>query len=287
MRPIAFLTMSDTSGFMIYDQLLYAPLSARGFAVEAVAWDKTGVDWSRFEAVVIRSPWDYQQRPEAFMQALRQISAQTRLENPYELVAWNIHKGYLGDLEKRGVPIVPTLFMDRFEIRTVRDYMRDSASRKHVVKPAVSANADDTYVIWEGNLNAEFLQTRFGPRNVLLQPFLPAIQSEGEFSAFFFGSDLSHIILKTPRTGDFRVQEEHGGQLRLVRKPESALVEAATNCWKAIMPHPLYGRVDLVRSDKGFLLMEVELIEPSLYFNMDPDSPERFASVFDRWMEES
>jgi len=108
------------------------------------------------------------------------------------------------------------------------------------------------------------------------------ILSEGEFSLFYFNGEYSHAILKTPKDNDFRVQEEHGGRLTTI-EPETTLVEHASQCMKAISQlhqMPLYARVDFVRHQQGFALMEAELIEPSLYFNMDENSPLRFAQAF-------
>lgn len=114
---------------------------------------------------------------------------------------------------------------------------------------------------------------------------MDGIIKEGEFSLFFFGETYSHTILKTPKPSDFRVQEEHGGRLKLVKNPEENLMNSARKLLEKIDPLPLYSRMDYVRTNNHlFALMEIELIEPSLYFNMDPFSPKRFASVLDDWM---
>jgi glutathione synthase/RimK-type ligase-like ATP-grasp enzyme len=267
---------------MIYDHLLHEPFRKRGFQVEEIPWDAPGVDWSHYHSVIIRSPWDYQQKPTAFLQTLQQIHEATRLENTLETVQWNIHKKYLADLEQRGVAIVPTIFLNTTGNASLQTAMNTLGGEAFVIKPAISANADDTFVISTGTGLTAHQKQRLTGRDLLLQPFLPAIQTEGEYSLFFFGDVLSHTILKTPESGDFRVQEEHGGRLSRVENPEPALLEAAWKCWKAIAPVPLYGRVDLVRDKGQFLLMEVELIEPSLYFILDDASPERFADAFVR-----
>jgi hypothetical protein len=108
---------------------------------------------------------------------------------------------------------------------------------------------------------------------------------EGEYSLFYFNGAYSHAILKTPESNDFRVQEEHGGQLETV-KPESQLKQAGKKTMQHLPEMPLYARIDFVRSDQNQLqLMEIELIEPSLYFNMDPKASERFAKAFEKRME--
>jgi glutathione synthase/RimK-type ligase-like ATP-grasp enzyme len=117
----------------------------------------------------------------------------------------------------------------------------------------------------------------------MVQPFVNAIVDEGEYSLFYFGGVYSHTILKSPKRGDFRVQEEHGGRITAVA-PEHDLRETADNIVASIS-QLLYARVDLVRNDSGkFLLMELELIEPALYFRMDEESPRRFATALDELM---
>ena len=118
----------------------------------------------------------------------------------------------------------------------------------------------------------------------LLQPFMDAIIDEGEYSLFYFNGTLSNCILKTPKNNDFRVQEEHGGQLKLVNEPDTLLVECGNQCLDVIDEQLLYARLDFVRYQDSFALMEAELIEPSLYFNMDPESPERFARAFNNFV---
>ena len=119
----------------------------------------------------------------------------------------------------------------------------------------------------------------------MAQPFVRSVVEEGEFSLFFFGGAYSHTALKTPKAHDFRVQEEHGGWIRAV-EPEPALRALAEDVMDAVAPTPLQARVDLVRMEGDrFALMELELIEPSLYFRTDAASPDRFAHAFDAWME--
>jgi hypothetical protein len=126
-----------------------------------------------------------------------------------------------------------------------------------------------------------------------VQPFLPEVLSEGEFSLFYFLGDYSHAILKTPGRGDFRVQEEHGGTIQQVQ-PEPALFETADACLQALASIPglpreplLYARPDFVRTPQGFALMELEMIEPALYFRMDaPRAAERFAEAVVRWLDQ-
>ncbi len=152
-----------------------------------------------------------------------------------------------------------------------------------VIKPAVGANAQDTYVL-TNPIKAELcdeLRRVFDKRAFFVQPFMQNVESEGEYSLFFFGGEYSHAILKTPRRGDFRSQEEHGAEIKSITATKEQ-IDAAKNILALVEPQPVYVRADFVRDDSdNFLLMELELIEPSLYLRTDTHSPVRFARAFD------
>lgn len=265
MKRCAFLSMDNYEDFEVYDHLLFDPLKALGWHAEEVSWRSTTVNWNSFDAVIIRSPWDYQDDPEAFMQVLTDIEqSDAVLENSLDIVKWNIDKTYLRDLDSQGVEIVSSLWFDKFSSDLFPSVFTDLESDEIVVKPTISAGADDTFRIHQSNYDVfvEDLETVFASRPFLVQPFMDNITEEGEFSVFFFGDTYSHTILKTPKTNDFRVQEEHGGRLTLV-KPEDHLLKTARSMRDMIDPEPLYTRADYVRTaDNTFALMELELIEP-------------------------
>lgn len=289
MKRCAFLSMDNLDDFVCYDHLLVAPLKKRGWSVTEVSWRNKHTDWNQFDVVLIRSPWDYQKDPEAFLNVLQQIEdSDAVLENSLDLVKWNIEKTYLRDLEQKGVDIVPSLWFGGFHDDLFPAIFNRLDSDEIVIKPTISANADDTFRIQYSGYSdyRQQLKSVFKNRPFLVQPFMDCIIGEGEFSVFFFGDTYSHTILKTPKNNDFRVQEEHGGQLKTV-EIEPHLLKTSQHMRDTIQPEPLYTRADYVRtSDNTFALMEVELIEPSLYFNMDKESPGLFAEVFDQWMEE-
>jgi hypothetical protein len=155
-----------------------------------------------------------------------------------------------------------------------------------IVKPVVSTNATQTYLIDQRNSSslAKQLCEIFADRPFVMQPFIKNIQSEGEFSLFYFNMRFSHAIRKIPRWDDFRVQEEHGADIIPV-EPEPALRDTADQVLQLVDPVPVYARADFVRGpDRRFLLMELELIEPSLYLRMDAEAPRRFAEAFDEYV---
>jgi len=275
MRTCAFLTTDDLAGFVTDDRLAEAPFAELGWAVEHVPWRQPG-GWERYEAVVIRSTWDYHKHPGEFLAVLEEIESASRLANPLELVRWNAQKTYLRDLEERGLPVVPTVWD--------RSLFGELDADEIVIKPVISASAFHTYRMRRGEAWSEEMKAAFSGREVMAQPFLRSIVEEGEYSLFYFGGELSHAVLKSPKEADFRVQEEHGGLILPVEPPRH-LAELGQRIAESLPVPPLYTRVDLVRLDSGsYALMELELIEPSLYFRTDPESPRRFARAFDRWM---
>ena len=284
----AFLSMDDLAGYVCDDPLAISALEAAGWSVDTVSWRATEVDWRQYEAVVIRSTWDYQDHPDAFLAALEAINASgTRLLNPLATVRWNFTKRYLAELESRGIPIVPSAWGDRLDAGTLDSYFDAFDTRQLVVKPIVSANAKDTFRLDRGNEPAlASAAARFASDAYVAQPFIPAIVDEGEYSLFYFDGVYSHAILKTPAPADFRVQEEHGGRIVPIH-PEPLFIRRAQEVLDAVGERLLYARVDLVRTYKNdAALMELELIEPSLYFRMDAESPRRFARAFLRILRE-
>lgn len=276
MPRCAFLTLRDPTGYVIDDPLAREPLRELGWEMDMVPWNREGVAWEDYALVAIRSTWDWMYTPEAFLAVLQDIVDRgVRLENPLPLVRWNLEKSYLRDLAARGVPTVPTLYRDRLEPGTLDALLDELGTRRAVIKPLVGANA--SWAVRIGERETAEIEQLYAARALLAQPFVRAVVEEGEYSLFYFGGAPSHAIRKRPKAGDFRVQEEHGGSVELV-VPTADLRAAADEVMAALDEPPLYARVDLVRGDAGeWWLMELELIEPTLYLRMDRDAPQRFA----------
>ncbi len=282
------LTMDCLDDFEAYDHLLDQPLKTLGWQTELVSWRKDGVCWDNYDVVLIRTPWDYQEDATLFLNVLQQIEDSTAiLENNIDIVRWNINKNYLQELQSSGVTIVPTLFLTQFNSADVAGYFEHFNVDQIVLKPNVSANADNTFWLTKQNYKdfTTELSKAFERREFMAQPFIESVITEGEFSCFYFDGVYSHSILKTPKNGDFRVQEEHGGRLTLI-EPESKLKQQASHAIKQLNEIPMYARVDFVRLGDEFAMMEAELIEPSLYFNMDENAAPLFARLFAKRMAE-
>jgi len=283
-RRCAYLTMQDISGFVTDAELSLAPMADLGWEVEMVPW-RSDVDWNDYDLVYICTPWDYQNDVAGFLDVLATIEGSSaRLVNSLDLVRWNLEKTYLRELEMRGAEIVPSLFFSSFDVRRVSACFDAYATGTIVVKPVVGANSDNIFVLTRPlppDVTDE-LGRAFVNRPFFVQPFIENVRSEGEYSLFFFGGEYSHAILKRPKQGDFRTQEEHGADILSVEAP-AALVETASRVLGVVNPQPVYVRADFVRdAGERFLLMELELIEPALYFRTDPGSATRFARALTR-----
>ena len=282
-KRCAYLTMDDMGDFVSDAELSIAPMAELGWAVDMVPW-RRDVDWGEYDLVYICTPWDYQDDVDAFMDVLETIERSSALlVNSLDQVHWNLEKTYLRELEMRGADIVPSLFFDRFDADRVAACFAAHDTDRIVVKPVVGANADHISVLSQplSAATVDELRQVFEDRPFFVQPFIDSVQAEGEYSLFFLGGDYSHAILKKPKQGDFRTQEEHGADILGVAAPE-ALVESAQSVLGVVNPQPVYVRADFVRGRGRFLLMELELIEPSLYLRTDPGAPGRFAAALVR-----
>ncbi len=280
-RRVAFAT-SEKYRELTYDDLLtLAPLASRGIQVEAAVWTEPGVDWRSYSAVVVRSCWDYYQKIAEFRAWLadRQRDG-TRLLNPADVILDNIDKGYLRALERKGARLVPTVWIEPSERGEAKAKISATPWSELVIKPAVSGGAFRTVRIQRDVLLQDLspLLEILGDSTALVQPFLPEILDDGEWSFLYFGETFSHAVVKKPKAGDFRVQWVHGGSHGLVAPPE-ALLRQVDDVRRCLPPGRLYSRIDGVVQRGQFLLVEVEMIEPHLFFTEDPESPDRFAAA--------
>ncbi|HMS40012.1 MAG TPA: hypothetical protein PKE69_07300 [Pyrinomonadaceae bacterium] len=283
MRKICFLSMDSLENYVSDDEIAIPFLNELGWQVETISWRDSAVDWNDFEAVIIRTPWNYQKSPNEFLEVLRKIDAsKARLENPLKIVEWNLSKQYLRELEAKKIKIVPTIWDEKTVDETNFNRWREHFQTDEIIiKPIISATAEFTYRLKK--FSPELTEI-FANKPFMIQPFMPKIVTEGEFSLFYFGGIYSHTILKTPKVKDFRVQEEHGGIITQIM-PSEKLLQTAQKVFNQISDELLYARIDFVRDENdNFCLMELELIEPALYFRMDKDAPEEFAKTVNNWL---
>lgn len=291
MPRCAFLTIENTDGWFIDDELVHEPLRNLGWEITDVVWN-TNVDWNSYDVVVIRSPWDYQQNVPQFLAVLQRIDdSSATLYNPLDMVRGNLDKEYLFDLQRCDIEIVPTLRLDTPAPKDVHHVFRHFDTEHLIFKPTTGANADDTYRVSRQTPESELttMCEVFATKACLAQPFMHGITTEGEFSLIYIQGRFSHSIIKTPQQGDFRVQEEHGGGVIPLNQPEPELIVTGNRVMATLPAEPLYARVDLVRTQQGaFAVMELELVEPCLYFRFGAGSARAFAqAIADRYSREA
>lgn len=279
---VLFLSTDDLSGFCCYDEMAAVALERRGVAVQTVSWRQHHA-LPHADAVIVRSCWDWQSDPEAFVAALEGIAARSALWNPLPLLRWNLDKRYLAELLAAGVPTVPTRWCSDWDPEALEQARAQFGVDELVVKPVFGANADDTWRL-RGSPPASLAEV-FRGRAHMIQPFVDAVTDFGEVSLIAFDGRFSHALRKQPADGDFRVQEEHGGRFAAWR-PEPALLELLERLIACLPTPALYLRADFVPGTDGWWLMELEAVEPSLYFPVDPDSADRFADAVVRWLSE-
>lgn len=263
------------------DRVLSEALAKKGITTVRVDWADQKFDWSRVQYAMFRSTWDYFYRIEEFKLWLAAAGNDIELINPLSLINWNLDKHYLKDLSLKGVPIVPTLFVEQGEAFNLIEYYRECESDKLIIKPAISGTARHTYLIDESNLNEHepIFKKLINEECMLIQPYLSNIANEGEVSFLVFGGEYSHSVLKKAKTGDFRVQSDFGGTVHayIASKEEIKFVrDVITACEKV----PVYARVDVARDDNGnMVLVELELIEPDMWLRLNEGSSEKLSEA--------
>ena len=281
MKKICFLSCQSLEGHAPDEDLAIDELHQSGkYQVSTIPWDNEA-DWASFDLVIVRTTWDYHKRPVEFVKKLRSIATQTKLMNSAEVVEWNFHKKYLMELEASGVKIVPTkMFVLPGKI-TVPEHWK---CERFIVKPAISATAYKTFICTKQDLNDSGFLSQLHPGDWILQPFLEIIK-KGEISLHFFNKKYSHAIIKIPKAGDFRVQEEHGGDIQPFT-PSGELLTQSAELVRKVPFDLLYARVDVVPFEGEHLLMEIELIEPALYFRTSSESVKNFRLAIDKIFKE-
>ena len=279
MSRIAFVTSSAFASLTDDDRLAVSALAELGLEAVPALWDDEAIDWTRFAAVVVRSPWDYFVRPAEFAAWLDRVEALgAPLWNPVELLRWNMDKRYLRELERSGIRCVPTHWAEDASGGSLADVLRRNGWTHAVVKPVVSGGAHETSLVSAATLDdaAEAGFRRLARQGAMVQPLVEEIRSEGEWSLLFFAGDFSHAVLKRPAAGDFRVQTAHGGREEAAAPPPD-LVAFARQALAPVAGPWLYARVDICRHAGAWALMELEMLEPSLFLSEDAAAPARFA----------
>lgn len=261
-------------------RLLLPAIAARGIEAVPAVWNDPAVDWSAYDAIVIRSTWDYFHHPRDWAAWLDRIEPLgVPVLNPVNVIRWNSHKSYLQQLAAAGVPVVDTVMTQGDAPVDLADVLAGAGWDDAIVKPAIDGGAARLFRVKD----VDDPQARFdelaSQGDVLVQPFLSSIVDLGELSLVYFGRELSHTLRKTAKPGDIRVQPVWGGHAEPIG-PTAEMLHVAERVFDAIDADLLYARVDLVRADDGTLrLIELEVVEPLLFLELDEDAPGRFADA--------
>ena len=278
-RAVCFVTCRRWPEISESDRLVQAALERRGATVTGRPWNDPAASFDGFDAVVLRSNWDYHFAPDDFRAWLdRWERAGARIWNPPALVRWNLTKAYLLDLARAGLDVADTVVLDA--PAALPAAMAERGWATAVVKPLVSASGHDTRLVSRADAGAAVEALASGRMRwpAIAQAFVPEIRAAGEWSLIAIDGAVTHAVLKRPAPGDFRVQGSYGGTSAAGEPPASAL--AAARRALAALPAPaLYARIDGVETARGFVLMEVEVNEPGLFFPLAPAAADRFAEA--------
>jgi glutathione synthase/RimK-type ligase-like ATP-grasp enzyme len=255
-------------------ELLAAALTERGVETAIAPW---GSDASMAGGlIVIRTTWDYTDDRDAFLAWGRLADTKGVLLNPLDVIVWNSHKSYLLDLAYAGVPMIPTALVPRAaSVADQRDVLEEYEG-EIVIKPAVSVGAIGALrAVASSPEAAAHLAARVDLGDVLVQPFEPTV-TDGEVSLIYLGGEFSHAVRKFPAEGEYRVQEMYGGTIE-PHTPTADELAVGVTVLAAVTDELAYARVDLLATPHGPAVMELELIEPQLFLDVEPASAGRLA----------
>jgi glutathione synthase/RimK-type ligase-like ATP-grasp enzyme len=277
---IGILTCDKLPELLVSEQVLIPALSKHNIDAKAVIWNDKKIVWSTFDYLIFRNTWDYFEKETEFniwLDHIEKLGIKTL--NPIAVIKQNKHKFYLREMEKQGILILPTLFIDKTDQLNLKEII-PSHWKKAVIKPAFSAGSYLTEVFDVeaiDQINTQY-QNIAQEKELLLQEFMPEIQTLGETSFIFFNKKFSHAVNKKPAEGDFRIQSQFGGKYELT-KPSPELIKKAQNIVNTFSGDLLYARVDGIVIENELHLMEVECIEPDLYFELCEGALDRFVNT--------
>jgi len=255
-------------------QPLSAALAAAGVAAAVRAWDDPDVDWSAARLTILRSAWNYPLDRDGFLDWAERVDRVSQLWNGLGVVRWNSHKRYLLDLERRGVPVTPTVLLPRGSVASLDTILERQGWREAVVKPAVSAASFGTLRVGAAEREAgeAHLQRLLAERDALVQLYLPSVEGHGERALVWIDGELTHAVRKNPRwEGE---DEAVSASAVPISYPEADLARRALS---AVEGPLLYARVDVAPGPRGHpVVMELELVEPSLFLLQSPAALDRF-----------
>lgn len=277
MPNIAIATCAKFPALTESDEILAGALRRAGATVNPAPWNVGFTPFAEADLTVVRSTWDYFDLAEEFTQWIARLESEARVVNSPDTLRWNMTKAYLFELAEKGAPTPPTIRIQPGSA-SIKAAMDELDLTEAVVKPLVGGTASGLSHLRQPTRDDLERAVAILNGDALVQPFLPEIKTLGETSLMFLGGEFSHAVRKTPKSGDIRVQEEHGGASELVEAPDWAIAEAQRIL--SLCPgETAYARIDVVLFDDHLTLMEAELVEPELFFPYCPKAADYFAAV--------
>ncbi len=276
---IALLTCQKLPNLLETDQKLIPELAKHNITAKAVIWDDKTINWENFDILIFRNTWDYYEKQTEFDTWLEKIKKlKIRTLNSIEIINQNKHKFYLRELQKQGFKILPTIFIDKTNNLNIQKIIPNHW-KKAVIKPAYSGGSYQTQLFEISEIdkvNQQYLSIA-AEKELLLQEFMPEIKTLGETSFIFFNKKFSHAVNKTPIEGEFRIQVQFGGKYQLIQ-PSEILIQKAQKIVNTFSDDLLYARVDGIIIENELHLMEIECLEPDLYFSLSEGSINKFVN---------
>jgi len=275
-------------------QVLTAISSAK-MQPSLISWDDPNIDFSTFDICLLKTPWNYCNNHQAFIDWAKRVATQTQLFNSPDIIQWNSDKHYLEELSSIGIPTVPTIFVDRGAQYSGNKCFTALKTDRIVVKPCISAGSQNTRAFDMQNIDMAntFLANQLKARDMMIQPFVKSVESFGEQSYIWIDGQMQHTLRKYPRfDGDAEKMptpvESNEAELSLTTQVMSFICERfakqSDNNLAGPLGTPLYARIDMVRNDNDMpLVAELELIEPSLYLHLADSALRHYVdAIFDR-----
>ena len=276
-------TNNYISNVLREDEWVINALKEKNLSVVKKDWNDSIFDWETTRSILFRSTWDYFDKFELFKKWFNKTKNKCLMINSTETIEWNIDKHYLLDLQEHQIPIPNSEFIKRGSSIDLSLLMQKKNWNEIVVKPTISGAAKNTYRLKE----EEIIQ--FGPtwekliykEDFIVQEFQNNVITEGEVAMIVIGGKFTHAVLKKAKEGDFRVQDDFGGSIAIYN-PSEEMVKLAEKCTRILTPIPSYARVDIIRDNLGELAVsELELIEPELWFRLNPNAAQKLAQHVD------
>ncbi|HEV8084159.1 MAG TPA: hypothetical protein VGP55_13210 [Chitinophagaceae bacterium] len=278
-RYWAFVTSGEQTNLTEDDKELAKYLTERGIAISPAVWDDSIINWNQYDAIILRSTWDYFLKPIEFDNWLDKLeSLNCKVLNPVSVVKWNKSKKYFTEFSEKGILIPTYKFCVRGTDKNLGFILQENNWNKAVVKPAISCGSYNTWIATESI--SKYDELRFSDMlqegDVIVQQFINEIITDGELSLIYFNKQFSHAIRKRAAENDFRVQPKFGGKIT-IEQPDENILKIATEILNEIKEPLLYARVDGIVTNNGkFSLMELELIEPILFVKGNQKACENF-----------